>query len=151
MGIKPSQIQFSQTSFVLILAFPWLCCCYRSNQLHILRVQVVSLEDVDRRCGEGEPQVHLSLPFICSTEALSLFVDHSMAAAAWQKDWRGSGGAILQDWLLLYFSSCLQRQKGCWLDWGRALTNGDLYDCRSETSEENTKYQAVGVVGLTFI
>ena len=40
----------------------------------------------------GEPQVHLSLPFMCSTEALSLFVDHSVVAAAWQKDWRATGG-----------------------------------------------------------
>ena len=67
----------------------------------------------------GEPQVHLSLPFMCSTEALSLFVDHSVVAAAWQKDWRatGGGGAILEDWQLLYFPSCQQSVSG--VNWGR--------------------------------
>lgn len=48
---------------------------------HILKVQVASWADVDRHCGRGEPQVHLSLPFMCSTEALGLFVDHSVMTA----------------------------------------------------------------------
>lgn len=74
----------------------------------------------------GEPQVHLSLPFLCSTEALSLFVDHSMVAAAWQKDWRAHGGrdprGLAVTLLPILPTERLGgkvREERCRLDWNR--------------------------------
>ncbi len=73
-----------------------------------------------------EPQVHLSLPFMCSTEALSLFVDHSMVAAAWQKDWRAHGGrnprGLAVTLLPILPTERLGgkvREERCRLDWNR--------------------------------
>ena len=82
----------------------------------------------------GEPQVHLSLPFMSSTEALSLFVDHSVDAAAWQKDWRATGGGRSSRTGSYFTSHPANRASRGWTEGGRVVS-----------FEENTKYQAVRI------
>lgn len=100
----------------------------------------------------GEPRVHLSPPFMCSTEALSLFLDHSTTKGLTSH--RGGDPAGLAATLLPILpwgrlGSNLREQR-CRLDW--ALTNRDVcsrtrkvQNIRLSVSAWVTEFSVVGL------
>lgn len=126
----------SGSSLMLILPFSWPVVAFLCPHLHMQppQVQVVSLEDVRRHCGEGN---HRSICPFPSCAALRHLV-YLWITAWWLRpdkrtDEPRGGGAILEDWQLLYFPSCQQSVSGC-TEGGRVVS-----------FEENTKYQAVRI------
>lgn len=105
---------------MLILPFSWPVVAFLCPHLHMQppQVQVVSLEDVRRHCGEGN---HRSICPFPSCAALRHLV-YLWITAWWLRpdkrtDEPRGGGAILEDWQLLYFPSCQQSVSG--VHWGR--------------------------------